>query len=663
MNKVTGLPIFRFTVFPFRRSFWLGCMLCLLFALPAAGGNPVGSAQTQKVTVPPSTINSASIEPFLDGGRDVSYVYTQDRVYLILKADVVGAGPVKIVWDIDFSEGGDLSGAQYDSVPGYEKPEISCLRHHEFTLTPEQLRTGILVSYRAWAHGYDGEQVIHTPTFTIITPDGAQKQVAVPFTVRAIDLRPQLFSTGARSQSSSAQPADTTAWRVIRGITRSEPFSPTTCLDKVTLLKSGNQFFAWRIPAVLPTAPGQNFTIPVVYQTTFSPTFTINVMGQDIVMPLIVLPGASAWANRTLPRGAHEYWMAFGVASDAAIDCPTFPQQTYYTEITDITLDLSAQPQQGENAALLAYVCNRSGPGFMEYSCYEPGLTTLIDESNSTWFFEAFTTSLALKPGDVMTLDYFLSNGLSTPQTFSMVYTSTLPGVVDWQAYPPQAGDPEQPDLAHPLGSQVTVADNSHTTIFYRGTVPVNATSGQYQHTLTLSSSTAAPASWQALTSLIVTPDGVPPAPLAPTTAVGLAGWGWLATTDAGQVITYALTTQNTGGLPLPNLTLTSTIPAHTTYLSCEDNCIKIGNVLTWTLPGLEHSMALSALFSVLVDAGLPDGQIITHADYRVAAAGISADGAPIHITLPWRRVYLPLVIRSQQGAQISRIPLLQFSK
>ncbi len=654
MKQSNAFATCRATIVFFKRSLWLVCLLCLHFALPAAAGDPVGSAQTQKVTVPPSSLNSVSMEAFLAGGRDVSYVYTQDQVYLLLRPDVTGEGPVKIMLDLDASldwnDPATISGVQFDNVPGYDRPEFNCLGHYEFTLTPAQLKNGIMVSFRAWARGYHGEQVTHTPTFTIITSDGAQKKIATPFIVHAIDLnkpRPRAGQASAAFSPPASPPADTTAWRVTRGIMRSEPFSPTTCLDRVALLKTGNQFFAWRIPVMPPTAPGQSFTIPAVHQTAFSPTFTLNVMGQDIVIPLSIQPGASAWANRNLPRGVNEYWVAFGVDPEAVIECPSdYPQQNRYTEITDITFDLSAQAQQGEHAALLSYVCNRSEPGFMEYTCYEPGLTTLVDEANSNWFFEAFATSLALKPGAVMTLNYLLVNTAATPQTFTLTYTSTLPGVADWRAYPPLAGDPGQPDLDHPLGNQVTVAGNSDTSIFYRGTVPAGATSGQYQHALTLSSSTATPASWQALTSLIVMPDGVPPAPLAPTTAVGLAGWGWLAQTDAGQVITYALTAQNTGGLPLPALTLTTTIPAHTTYLSCESNCARAGNVLTWTLPGLEHSAALSAFFTVLVEAGLPAGQRITHADYRVVAGGVSASGQPIHISLPWRRVYLPLVIR-----------------
>lgn len=655
MNRFAVSAILHSAAFPLGRSLWLICALCLVFASPVSGGDPVGSAQTQKVAVPPSKVNSVSLEAFVTSTHDVSYVKTQDQVYLVLRPDVTGEGPVKIMLDLDAGDPwkGEpyISGVQYDNVPGYDHPEVSCKNHHEFTLTPAQLKNGIMVSFRAWAKGDYGEQVTHLPRFTIITSDGARKGIAMPIIVHAMDInkpRPLVGQASAAFSSPARQSADTTAWRVMRYITRSEPFSPPTCLERVAMLKSGNQFFAWRVPIAPPIAPGQSFTIPVVYQTGFLPTFTLNVMGQNIPIPLNIQPATSAWANRNLPHGANDYWVAFGVDPDAVIDCPSdYPPQTQYNELTDITFDLSAQSEQGEHAALLSYVCNRSGPGFMEYTCYEPSLTTLTDEASSNWFFEAFVTSLTLEPGDVMTLNYLLVNTAANPQTFTLAYTSTLPGVADWQAYPPLAGDPEQPDLGHPLGSQVTLAGNSDTTIFYRGTVPAGAASGQYQHALTLASSTAAPTSWQALTSLIVTPDGIPPAPLAPTTAVGLEGWGWLATTGAGQVITYSLTVQNTGGLPLPTLTLTSTIPAHTTYLSCEANCARAGNVLTWTFPGLEHSAALSAFFTVVVDAGLPDGQVITHTDYHVTTAeGASAQGQPITVSIRWPRLYLPLVVK-----------------
>jgi hypothetical protein len=108
----------------------------------------------------------------------------------------------------------------------------------------------------------------------------------------------------------------------------------------------------------------------------------------------------------------------------------------------------------------------------------------------------------------------------------------------------------------------------------------------------------------------------------------------------------------NTGALPLTNLVLTDTLPAHTAYLACAegDNCARNGDTITWNLAGLGAGQTRGFTLAVQVAAGLPNGAQITNAAYRVSTGqGVAADGAPIVVVVgSERKLYLPLTLRVQ---------------
>jgi hypothetical protein len=94
-------------------------------------------------------------------------------------------------------------------------------------------------------------------------------------------------------------------------------------------------------------------------------------------------------------------------------------------------------------------------------------------------------------------------------------------------------------------------------------------------------------------------------------------------------------------------LTITDTIPAHTSYIfgSASSGGMLVGEVVQWTLPVLDPGESLNMTFQVEVNGG----QEIVNDSYAVRCdEGVYAYGDPVvtRVKYPIRTVRLPIIFR-----------------
>ncbi|HFD38694.1 MAG TPA: DUF11 domain-containing protein, partial [Anaerolineae bacterium] len=93
----------------------------------------------------------------------------------------------------------------------------------------------------------------------------------------------------------------------------------------------------------------------------------------------------------------------------------------------------------------------------------------------------------------------------------------------------------------------------------------------------------------------------------------------------AGDVITYTIVVTNNTGGALSNLTVTDTVPAHTTYITGSMNSktgvltatqppsITPSNLMTWTIGSLADGKSITMTFQVAADSPLVNGTPIAN--------------------------------------------------
>jgi uncharacterized repeat protein (TIGR01451 family) len=111
----------------------------------------------------------------------------------------------------------------------------------------------------------------------------------------------------------------------------------------------------------------------------------------------------------------------------------------------------------------------------------------------------------------------------------------------------------------------------------------------------------------------------------------------------AGELITYTLVVSNSAAVGASSLVITDTLPTGATFISAGSGGLQVGDVISWTVPGLGPMDRLTRTFAVTATA------TITNAHYRVSCAeGISVTGNVSVVTQvnSEHHVYLPLVIR-----------------
>ena len=120
--------------------------------------------------------------------------------------------------------------------------------------------------------------------------------------------------------------------------------------------------------------------------------------------------------------------------------------------------------------------------------------------------------------------------------------------------------------------------------------------------------------------------------------------------------ITYTLTVANLGKLPATNLVITDTIPEGTAYLN---GGIRVGNVISWTIPNLPVANSVQVSFMVLPT----NSTFISNKFYGVQAEGSIDTNKPlivpgdqvINTVVANVTAYLPLILKKLRVQVIAR--------
>lgn len=589
-----------------------------------------------------------------------STVAPGDTVRLNLSAEWEGEAPGEFTW----SPPRDATEITFGAL----QPEPGGPPYVFKNVTKAQAYSGLDVSFKIPTYKLDGEELIYFRAANGGRGSVSQMTIRVSGASSAPPRVEPLPRSGASSaQSALALRADNLAWRLQGGHMIEEPFSQQDCLDIAEQIHTDNVFTTWRLPLADQIVPGISYRLPVVLDAPANPPQLTLMSGPlNATLPLEINPASSAWSNENLPSAPGETWVAFTASPGATLNCPVMGEMPALNLVTDFSLDLSSRPNGCADCILSAYVCYKTGSGTLPLNslaarlaadasslsadgvtCLGPNLTQL--SNSSAWWYEGWTISQLLKPGDPIAIHYWVENlSTTTPLTLTLAPASTLPGA-SWVIHPAQAGNVNLPDTSQTVGSAITVPASGAFHLHILSTVPAGTAPGDYQYALTLSNASVSPASWKRNTALKVTADGSLPGPADTTAGVELSGQASAPLAQPGKNLTYYLSIQNTGAQPLTGLVLADTLPSGTTFVSCAggDSCEHSGDRVTWNLAslaiGYNHVMTLV----VKVDAGLLPGTVLHNSTYSVQTGqGVSSTGAVIDTPLASFFDYLPRVSR-----------------
>ena len=119
-----------------------------------------------------------------------------------------------------------------------------------------------------------------------------------------------------------------------------------------------------------------------------------------------------------------------------------------------------------------------------------------------------------------------------------------------------------------------------------------------------------------------------------------------------GGLITYTLALS--ADQPLAqSVTLTDTLPLHTSFVSASDGGTLSGSVITWTIPSLAAGATVTRTLVARVDQATGGDTAIVNAQYGASdGTDPPTSGPPVSVALKSavsvseRKVYLPLVVR-----------------
>lgn len=116
---------------------------------------------------------------------------------------------------------------------------------------------------------------------------------------------------------------------------------------------------------------------------------------------------------------------------------------------------------------------------------------------------------------------------------------------------------------------------------------------------------------------------------------------------EPGDTITYTITVENNGTLTATNVTITDTIPLHTTFLNANYSGQLYQNVVTWVMPPLPPQSSLEVQLAVMPDEIFTEPTAVLNTQYGVTAAGgYMAFGKPVVLIFNGKNTYLPLIQR-----------------
>lgn len=549
-------------------------------------------------------------------------------------------------------------------------------------MTPDALAQGIEIVYTAPARVGNGETF--SDATEIFLDNGerfAAKSVHAFAGSDAARLVTPQRESSAWDEIRASEPISVTAWDLYRfvdpkGIT----LTTQLCQEYVRQGQTNSLFVAWRVPITGTILPGQAYPLPIIANEEKSPNLAFYGLGtSDFEMSLELRWDAMHWAEQNLPSAPGETWLALGIDRSQTLTCPEhlYSPADRWSYLINATLNLSHLPDACADCELVSYGCYRAQPGerltsalafaslhpgqVRRYSegvvCAGPSVSTLTAAHQSGgpdlgWKLYGLTLMTSVTATHPITLDHWVENNTQSAQTLTIDVASDLSGAV-WRAYRSIPQDPAAIDLSRPLGDQIDVLPggypNADNHIWLVADAPADA-QGAYTVTLTLSNPALTPASSRKMTNIWVG-GAAEIVPAAPAVTVKMSASP--ATVQPGGLLTYTLTVINDGALPLHDLVITDTLPAHTAFVRCTggDECALDGAQVRWELASLAAGLSRSLRLVVTVDEDAPPGSNLRNTDYRVTAREeVAATGPAVETAVEadasdWG-VYLPLMIK-----------------
>jgi uncharacterized repeat protein (TIGR01451 family) len=117
---------------------------------------------------------------------------------------------------------------------------------------------------------------------------------------------------------------------------------------------------------------------------------------------------------------------------------------------------------------------------------------------------------------------------------------------------------------------------------------------------------------------------------------------------EAGVVLSYTITVNNSGGLAATNATIRDTLPVSTTYVpnSASNGGIFSSGIISWTNLTINPAATLTRTFRVTVSTTVVAGNKITNTAFITSAQGVSATGLNIVTVgeVAVRKSFLPII-------------------
>jgi len=123
---------------------------------------------------------------------------------------------------------------------------------------------------------------------------------------------------------------------------------------------------------------------------------------------------------------------------------------------------------------------------------------------------------------------------------------------------------------------------------------------------------------------------------------------------EAGGLLTYSITVQNTGFAAVTGVAISDTVPASTTFVSADSGGALVGNDVCWTSMTLAVGCRLTVQFVVEVDDSVPAGTLLANDEYGVRYTEVPTPlmGTAVSTRVYWTGwLYLPLVVRDYTPA------------
>lgn len=305
---------------------------------------------------------------------------------------------------------------------------------------------------------------------------------------------------------------EVTVWQLGRWFdVPGRPLTTETCNEWVEWLSGEDAFFALRVPVASSQYPTQSVPLPffVSDNHTAKIDFRAAPLYDAVYSTTLEYRGERAgFCANALPVSEGEMWVPLGVSPESPV-CPDGIDVAadQWGMVSQLYLDLSAQPDDGEGLVQPLYYCyegqeqpfltrdmqrlavslgyrREGGLGVMSYpewgiTCMGPQPVTVAEDAGN-WHLRGSNTDLVL-PGDVMRFRHSVNAPPERDLEITFAISSTLD--MGWSLY---GGTYQEPDPLNPItGAYALPAGYGRTIWLVSSPVPETASAGAYSVRLT----------------------------------------------------------------------------------------------------------------------------------------------------------------------------------